>query len=83
MTTGIAVGTTAQNTEFTQGSWPGAAFAGMLLTDAAADVVEFIDWSQVLAASRAQGQANARPSGMSWPQRVRSAISLSDVVGIG
>jgi hypothetical protein len=82
LATGIAVGTTAQNTEFTQGAWSGAAFAGMLPTNAV-DVVDVIDCSHALAARRAQGQANGSPNGISWPQRARSAISLSDVVGIG
>jgi hypothetical protein len=83
LATGIAIGATAQNTEFTQGAWSGAAFAGMLPTNAV-DVVDVIDCSQALAAPRrAQGQANGSPSGNSWPQRARSAISLSDVVGIG
>jgi hypothetical protein len=54
----------------------------MLRTDAV-DVVDVIDCSQALAARRAQGQANGRPSGISWPQSAKSAISLSDVVGIG
>jgi hypothetical protein len=79
--TGIAVGTTPQKTEFTQSAWSAVPSAVKLRTDAV-DAVDAIDCSQVLAA-RAQGQANGRPSGMSWPQRARSAISLSDVVGIG